>query len=62
MTELTEREQEILNLIANGYSTKQIAELLGCSEYTISNHRASILEKTQANNMAQAFKAFSKVA
>ncbi len=62
MTELTEREQEVLNLISDGYTTRQIADLLCCSERTISKHRENILDKTQTNNMAQAFKMFSKVA
>lgn len=61
MTELTEREQEILNLICDGYTTKQIADLLGCAEKTVSRHRENILDKTQSNNMAQAYKTLSKV-
>jgi DNA-binding NarL/FixJ family response regulator len=42
---LTSREQEVVKLIAEGYSTKQIAEALVISEKTVERHRANILEK-----------------
>ncbi len=42
---LTAREQEVVKLIAEGYSTKQIAEALVISEKTVERHRANILEK-----------------
>lgn len=42
---LTPREQEIVKLVAEGYSTKRIAETLVISEKTVERHRANILEK-----------------
>jgi DNA-binding NarL/FixJ family response regulator len=42
---LTPREQEVVKLIAEGYSTKAIAEALVISEKTVERHRANILEK-----------------
>ena len=42
---LTPREQEIVKLVAEGYSNKQIAETLVISEKTVERHRANILEK-----------------
>jgi DNA-binding NarL/FixJ family response regulator len=42
---LTFREQEVVKLIAEGYSSKQIAETLVISEKTVERHRANILEK-----------------
>ena len=42
---LTAREQEVVKLIAEGYSSKQIAEALVISEKTVERHRANILEK-----------------
>ncbi len=42
---LTPREQEILKLVAEGYTNKQIAETLFISEKTVERHRANILEK-----------------
>ncbi|WP_021597753.1 response regulator [Actinomadura welshii] len=42
---LTPREEEIIKLIAEGYSSKQIAELLTISVKTVDRHRANILGK-----------------
>jgi two-component system, NarL family, response regulator DevR len=43
--ELTEREREVLALVARGYTNKQIAEALSMSEKTARNHVSHILEK-----------------
>ncbi len=42
---LTPRETEIIKLIAESYSTKQIAQTLVISEKTVDRHRTNILEK-----------------
>jgi DNA-binding NarL/FixJ family response regulator len=42
---LTPRETEIVKLIAESYSTKQIAETLVISQKTVDRHRTNILEK-----------------
>jgi DNA-binding NarL/FixJ family response regulator len=42
---LTPREREVVKLIAESYSTKQIADTLVISEKTVERHRANILEK-----------------
>ena len=42
---LTERELEIVKLIAEGHTSRQIAELLFISERTVERHRENILEK-----------------
>ncbi len=42
---LTAREQEVVKLIAEGHSSKQIADALVISEKTVERHRANILEK-----------------
>jgi DNA-binding NarL/FixJ family response regulator len=42
---LSPREQEVVKLVAEGYSNKQIAETLVISEKTVERHRANILEK-----------------
>lgn len=44
-SELTEREREVLALVARGYTNKQIAETLYVSEKTARNHVSHILEK-----------------
>ena len=46
---LTVREKEILKLIAEGKSSKEIAHLLSISVFTVNNHRASIMEKLNLN-------------
>jgi DNA-binding NarL/FixJ family response regulator len=42
---LTPREQEVVKLVAEGLTNKQIAETLVISEKTVERHRANILEK-----------------
>ncbi len=42
---LTNREREVLQLIAEGYSTREIAELLCVSSSTIKTHRNHLMEK-----------------
>ncbi len=42
---LTIREREVLKLIAEGKSSKEIAHALFISVFTVNNHRASIMEK-----------------
>jgi DNA-binding NarL/FixJ family response regulator len=46
---LTPREREVLKLIAEGKSSKEIASLLFISVSTVNNHRASIMEKLSLN-------------
>lgn len=51
--QLTERELEVLNLIADGYKSIEIAEKLFISERTVEAHRGNIMKKLQAKNMAE---------
>jgi DNA-binding NarL/FixJ family response regulator len=51
---LTQRESEILNLVARGLTNKQIGYLLGISEQTVKNHLTSLLRKIGANDRTQA--------
>jgi DNA-binding NarL/FixJ family response regulator len=46
---LTPREREVLKLVAEGKSSKEIAHLLDISVSTVNNHRASIMEKLNLN-------------
>ena len=50
---LSEREREIFQLIAEGYSNKAIADLLSVSPATIETHRAHILQKLDVHNTAE---------
>ena len=47
---LTEREREVLQLIAVGETTKAIARRYGCQPKTVENHRGRILAKLGVNN------------
>src|SRR5205085_10475240 len=51
--ELTDREREVLELIAQGHSKPAIAERLVLSVKTVQNHVSSILGKLQAADRAQ---------
>jgi DNA-binding NarL/FixJ family response regulator len=50
--ELTERQIEILTLIAGGMASKEIAYELGLSPKTVDVHRARIMERLQLNDIA----------
>lgn len=45
LSTLTQRELEVLHLIANGLTTRQIAEQLFISPHTVNNQRAQISQK-----------------
>ena len=49
---LTARQREILQLIAEGRSTKQIAALLGVSVKTVETHRADLMERLGIHDLA----------
>lgn len=51
---LTEREKEILRLIALGGTNKEIAKKLGISEKTVKNHISNIFQTLHVNNRTQA--------
>ena len=50
---LTRREREILDWIAMGLKTRQIAGKLSISEHTVYNHRKNVLRKKGARNCKQ---------
>ena len=51
MNPLTTRETEILRLILNEYTSKEIGEHLKISMRTVETHRKNILKKTGAKNL-----------
>ncbi|MEP6735881.1 MAG: response regulator transcription factor [Chryseolinea sp.] len=54
--ELTPREKEVLNLVAKGNSTKQIADILKISIRTVESHRMNMLKRLKVNNTAELVK------
>jgi DNA-binding CsgD family transcriptional regulator len=53
---LTKRELEILQLMSQGYSSKQIAIKSGISIFTVNNHRKKMLYKTNTANASELLK------
>lgn len=51
---LSEREKEVLSLISDGLSSKEIASRLGISVYTVSRHRQNIISTMNVRNSSQA--------
>lgn len=52
--QLTNREKEILLLIRQGFLSKEIADKLSLSIYTVNNHRKNILTKLDVDNVIEA--------
>lgn len=51
---LTDRERDVIRLMAGGYSNKEIAHALGTAEGTIKNHVSSILSKLGVRDRTRA--------
>jgi two-component system response regulator TtrR len=49
---LSQREKEVLKWVAAGYSSKEIASIIGISSRTVDVHRAHIMEKMGARSLA----------
>lgn len=49
---LSPREKEILQLIAEEHTSSEVAKILSISEKTVEKHRANMMEKLQARNLA----------
>ncbi|OGO09407.1 MAG: DNA-binding response regulator [Chloroflexi bacterium RBG_13_60_13] len=56
LDQLTDREKEILKLLGEGRSNREIAELLYLSAKTVTHHRASIMEKLEIHNRTELVK------
>ena len=51
--QLSNREREVFQMIAEGRSTREIAEVLCVSVSTVKTHRSNIMEKLQMENISQ---------
>jgi DNA-binding NarL/FixJ family response regulator len=56
LDELSDREKEVLKLLAEGQSNREIADLLRLSVKTIMSHRSSIMEKLDIHNRTELVK------
>ncbi len=59
--DISDRECEVLKLIANGFSSKQIADKLFISDHTVTSHRKNLIEKFQVHNTAHLVKRASEI-
>ena len=50
---LTEREREVLQLLAEGKSNKEAAAVMNLSPYTVETHRANLMQKIGLHNIAE---------
>jgi RNA polymerase sigma factor (sigma-70 family) len=50
---LTDREKEVLQLLAEGKSNKEVATLLNLSPYTVETHRTHVMQKLNLHNTAE---------
>jgi DNA-binding CsgD family transcriptional regulator len=57
---ISKREKEVLRLIADGFSSKQIANELYISNHTAITHRKNLIEKFKVRNTAQLIREASK--
>lgn len=58
---LTNKEKEVLQKIAQGLSTKEVATALGITSNTVETHRKKLLHKMEAKNVAELVKKASKL-
>jgi DNA-binding NarL/FixJ family response regulator len=54
---LTEREREVLQLIAAGRTTHEVARILSISPHTATRHRANLMQKLDAHNQVELVRA-----
>ena len=58
---VTKREFEVLKMVANGFSTREIAGNLYISHHTVISHRKSLIIKFKARNTAELVKEACKI-
>ncbi len=56
LAQLTPREHEVMEMVTDGRSNKEIAQTLGVSAKTVEAHRARVMEKMEARSLADLVK------
>ena len=56
---LSQREREVLTLVVEGQTAKQIARVLSVSPRTVETHRANLTDKLQTDSLAQLIRRFA---
>ncbi len=59
--QLSEREREVLGLIVEGLTNKEVARALGLSPRTVETHRANLFAKLEAGSLAQLIRQFAEL-
>lgn len=59
-SQLTSREREVLQLIATGHTTQQVAEQLDISPHTATRHRANLMQKLGVHNQVELLRVASQ--
>jgi len=54
--QLTNREREVLKLVAEGYTTKEIADILAVSPKTVEGHKTNLMDKLDIHNKTDLIK------
>jgi len=58
VAKFSKRENQIIKLIAEGYSSKEISDQLFISVHTVKTHRKNILRKANVKNMVELIKRY----
>ena len=61
-TQLSEREREVLGLIVEGLTNKEIGRALGLSPRTVETHRANLFAKLQVDSLAHLIRHYAALA
>lgn len=56
LNQLTPREKEVLELLAQGNSNEEIAEMLSISKHTVARHRENLMRKLELHNRSELVK------
>ena len=54
--QLTSRERDVLKLVTEGYTTQEIADMLGVSPKTVEGHRTNLMDKLDIHNRTELVK------